>query len=66
MILSNNYKNVIDSFLNDNDYSKYLLISGNPGTGKTTLANHIFKDNINLIIDSSHIKYYKNNSKYDS
>ena len=51
---------IIQDFLLDKNNTKFLLIQGPPGSGKSTLANDIFKNTIKLIIDSSHIKYYKN------
>lgn len=58
------YSSIIDLFLNDKNNKKYLLINGLPGTGKTTLADYIFKDTIPLKIDSSQIRYHKNINEY--
>ena len=52
--------NIINSFINDKNLNKFLIISGLPNSGKTTLANDILKDTIISYINSSDIKYYKN------
>lgn len=53
--LSKQQKLIVSTWLSTKD--KPLLISGLPGTGKSTLATHLLKDYHIIQISSEHIKY---------